>query len=80
VVASVAVTAALGVVIAGRWDEFAAAIATAPAGVLAAGVALQLVALLSRTEAWNLCVRASGATVDRRRLYRASSMGSSAGC
>jgi hypothetical protein len=34
-----------------------------------------LVALLSRTEAWNTSVRAAGATVSRRRLYRASSMG-----
>jgi hypothetical protein len=41
--------------------------------VLAA--ALQTLALLVRSEAWNLCVRAAGGTVERRILYRASSFG-----
>jgi hypothetical protein len=36
---------------------------------------LQLVALVSRTEAWHVCVRAAGGTVARRRLYRAASVG-----
>jgi hypothetical protein len=36
---------------------------------------LQLVALLSRTEAWNVCVHATGATVPRRVLYRAAGVG-----
>lgn len=31
--------------------------------------------LLARTEAWNVCVRAAGGTVDRRRLYRAAGVG-----
>jgi hypothetical protein len=75
VIASVAVTAALVAVIAGRWEQFAAAITAVPAGVVAAGVALQVVALVSRSEAWHVCVRATGATVGRRRLYRASSVG-----
>lgn len=74
-VAAVAITAAIAWVIAGRWDEFARAVAAVPASVVVAGVVLQLVALLSRTEAWHLCVRSAGGTVDRRRLYRASSMG-----
>jgi uncharacterized membrane protein YbhN (UPF0104 family) len=74
-VVSVAVTAAIAIAIAGRWDQFERAIGAAPAGILLAGVALQLVALLSRSEAWNVCVRAAGATISRRRLYRASSMG-----
>jgi hypothetical protein len=38
-------------------------------------VALQVVALVARSEAWHVCVRASGGTVARRRLYRASSLG-----
>jgi hypothetical protein len=37
--------------------------------------ALQIVALLSRTEAWYVCVRATGATVARRVLYRAAGVG-----
>jgi uncharacterized membrane protein YbhN (UPF0104 family) len=72
---SAAVTAAVAVAIAGRWDEFRTAIGSASAPILAAGIALQLVALLSRSEAWNVCVKAAGATISRRRLYRASSMG-----
>ena len=73
--ACVAVTGAIAFVIAGRWDEFSVAIAAAPAGLVVVGVALQLVALLVRSEAWLLCIRAAGGSVDRRRLFRASSMG-----
>lgn len=72
---SVAVTAAVAFAIAGRWSEFRTALGSVPAGIVVAGVALQLVALLSRSEAWNVCVKAAGATISRRRLYRASSMG-----
>src|ERR1700712_2806166 len=60
------------------WDkrhDFATAVEEAPIGVLAAAVGLQLVALLTRTEAWRICVLAAGGTIGRRRLYRASSMG-----
>jgi len=42
--------------------------------VLAVTVLLQIVALLSRSEAWHLSIGAAGGTVDRRILYRASSM------
>ena len=75
VLVSVAVTALIAVAIAGRWDEFRTALGSVPVGIVVAGVALQLVALLSRSEAWNVCVKAAGATISRRRLYRASSMG-----
>jgi uncharacterized membrane protein YbhN (UPF0104 family) len=75
VLASVAVTAVLVAVIAGRWDQFASATTSASAWVLAVAVLLQVVALVSRSEAWHICVRAAGGTVSRRRLYRASSMG-----
>ena len=43
--------------------------------VLIGAAALQVVALVSRSEAWNVSVRAAGGTVARRRLYRASAMG-----
>ncbi len=36
---------------------------------------LQLVSLLARTEAWHVCVRATGATVGRRPLFRAAGVG-----
>jgi hypothetical protein len=75
VAASVAASLALVVVLIGRWDELSAGITGAPALIVATAVALQTLALVSRTEAWHVCVRASGGTVGRRRLYRASSMG-----
>jgi uncharacterized membrane protein YbhN (UPF0104 family) len=67
---------ALAVGLATHSDEFTAALRTAPLWLLGLVAALQIVALLSRTEAWYVCVRATGATVARRRLYRASSVGS----
>jgi hypothetical protein len=42
--------------------------------VLAATVLLQIIGLLARSEAWHLSIQAAGGTVDRRVLYRASSM------
>ena len=74
VVGSLATVAILALVLAGRRDEFAAALSVA-AWVLAATVLLQIVALLARSEAWHLSIQAAGGTVDRRVLYRASSMG-----
>jgi len=69
------VTAVLAYVVAGHRDEFATALSQAPVWILLAAAALQLVALLSRTESWRICVSAAGGTVGRRRLYRAASMG-----
>src|SRR5215211_7683386 len=71
---SLATAAVLALVLAGRRDEFAAALSVA-AWVLAVTVLLQIVALLARSEAWHLSIQAAGGTVDRRVLYRASSMG-----
>jgi uncharacterized membrane protein YbhN (UPF0104 family) len=62
-------------VLAGRWGQFASAAAGAPWWTLTAAAALQIASLLSRTEAWNVCVHAAGGTVDRRRLYRAAGVG-----
>jgi hypothetical protein len=72
---SLATAAVLALVLAGRRDEFAAALSGAAAWVLAATVLLQIVALLARSEAWHLTIQEAGGTVDRRVLYRASSMG-----
>jgi hypothetical protein len=71
VVASAAIVAAL----IGKWGELKAGITAAPLAIVVIATALQLLALVSRSEAWNVSVRASGGTVSRRRLYRASSMG-----
>ncbi|MGH2945924.1 MAG: hypothetical protein ACRDPC_06625 [Solirubrobacteraceae bacterium] len=68
-------TAVLAYVLADRREEFGAALGSAPLGILLAATALQLLALVSRTEAWRICVAAAGGTVGRRCLYRAASMG-----
>jgi hypothetical protein len=75
IVFGVLVLAALVAVVLRHRDDFAAAIARAPLWVLAAATALQLVALLARTEAWHICVGAAGSTVARRALYRAAGFG-----
>jgi uncharacterized membrane protein YbhN (UPF0104 family) len=71
---SLATTAALVFVLAGRRHEFAAAISDVAAWTLVATVVLQIGALLARSEAWHLSIEAAGGTVARRLLYRASSM------
>jgi uncharacterized membrane protein YbhN (UPF0104 family) len=74
VVGSLATAAVLVFVLAGRRDEFEAAFSEAAAWVLAVTALLQIVALVARSEAWHLTIEAAGGTVDRRVLYRASSM------
>jgi uncharacterized membrane protein YbhN (UPF0104 family) len=75
VLGSIAGLAALVAVLAGRWDEFAVAVAGAPVGILAIAAGLQVAALLMRSESWNVCVRSAGGTVSRRRIYRAAGVG-----
>jgi uncharacterized membrane protein YbhN (UPF0104 family) len=79
VVLAVGVTGALVVVLAGRRDQFVAALHSAPASILVIAAALQVVALIARTEAWTGCVAAAGGRAPRRCLYRASSMGVAGG-
>jgi hypothetical protein len=71
---SIVATVLLGAAVVGKWDDLEAGIAGAPIAVVALAVVLQTLALVSRSEAWHVSVRASGGTVGRRRLYRASSM------
>jgi uncharacterized membrane protein YbhN (UPF0104 family) len=74
VIGSLATAAILAVLLAGRRHEFAAALSDAAAWVLAVTALLQIFALLARTEAWHLSIEAAGGKVERRALYRASSM------
>jgi uncharacterized membrane protein YbhN (UPF0104 family) len=74
IVGSVATAAGLAFLLGGRREEFTAALSSAAAWVLAVTALVQIVALLARSEAWHLTIRAAGGTVDRRVLYRASSM------
>jgi uncharacterized membrane protein YbhN (UPF0104 family) len=74
VLGSLATAVILALLLAGRRDEFAAALSSAAIWVLAVTALLQVVALLARSEAWHLTIEAAGGTVGRRVLYRASSM------
>jgi uncharacterized membrane protein YbhN (UPF0104 family) len=75
VLGALAVTAVLGFVLARRRGQFTAALHTAPISLLALAAGLQILALLARSEAWNVCVRAAGGTVTRRLLFRAAGVG-----
>ncbi|MGI8781230.1 MAG: hypothetical protein ACR2L8_13895 [Solirubrobacteraceae bacterium] len=74
VVGSLGVAALLAFLLSGRRDEFVAAVSGVAAWVVAVTVLLQVIALLVRSEAWHLTIQAAGGTVERRVLYRASSM------
>jgi hypothetical protein len=64
----------LALLLSGRREEFTAAISGVSGWVVAITALLQIVALVSRSEAWHVTVEAAGGSVDRRTLYRASSM------
>jgi uncharacterized membrane protein YbhN (UPF0104 family) len=72
---AVVVTAALVVGLYGKRDAFAESLGAASASVLAGAVALQVVWLIARSEAWHVCVEAAGGTTGRRPLYRAAAIG-----
>ncbi|HET9073534.1 MAG TPA: lysylphosphatidylglycerol synthase domain-containing protein [Solirubrobacteraceae bacterium] len=73
---TVVVVGLVGLVLGGRRHEFATALTSTPVSLLAAAVALQVIALLARSEAWLISLRAAGARVDRRILFRAAGAGS----
>ena len=74
VVGSLITAAVLVLLVAGRREEFTAALSSVTAWVIAVTVLLQIIALVARSEAWHLTIEAAGGVVDRRILYRASSM------
>ena len=74
IVGSVGTAAVLVAALAGHRDEFEEALSQAPLWLLAVTTLLQIVALLSRSEAWHLTIEAAGGSVERRVLFRASSM------
>jgi uncharacterized membrane protein YbhN (UPF0104 family) len=59
----------------GHRDAFTAALDSASAWLLVAAVAMHVVWLLARSEAWHVCVDAAGADCGRRPLYRAAAIG-----
>lgn len=72
---ALAVTAALIAGLYGKRDDFVSSLDSASVGVLAAALAMQLVWLIARSEAWHVCVDAAGADCGRRPLYRAAAIG-----
>jgi uncharacterized membrane protein YbhN (UPF0104 family) len=74
ILASATATVVLALLLLGKSEEFETALTSAPLWMLALAALLQLVALLTRTEAWLICIRQAGGTIGRRRLYRASSV------
>ena len=75
ILGALVVTGVLAFALAGRGGQFIAALHTAPISLLVLAASLQIVALLARSEAWNVCVRAAGGTVSRRVLFRAAAVG-----
>ncbi len=75
IVFGLTVTVALVVGLYGKRDEFAESLGAASPAVLAAAVALQVLWLIARSEAWHVCVLAAGGTAGRRPLYRAAALG-----
>jgi uncharacterized membrane protein YbhN (UPF0104 family) len=75
ILGALVVTGVLAFALAGRGGQFIAALHTAPISLLGVAASLQIVALLARSEAWNVCVRAAGGTVSRRVLFRAAAVG-----
>jgi uncharacterized membrane protein YbhN (UPF0104 family) len=74
VVGSLATATVLVWLLSGKRHEFAAALESVSVWVFGVTALLQIVALVSRSEAWHLTIREAGGTVERRVLYRASSM------
>ncbi len=72
---ALAVTGGLAFELMGRRSQFTTALHSAPLWLLALAVVLQVAALVSRSEAWFVCVGAAGATVSRRVLFRAAGIG-----
>jgi uncharacterized membrane protein YbhN (UPF0104 family) len=74
VLGSLATAALLVWLLAGKREEFATALSSVSIGIVVLTALLQVVALVSRSEAWHLTIEAAGGRVERRVLYRASSM------
>jgi uncharacterized membrane protein YbhN (UPF0104 family) len=74
-VGALAVTGILAFALAGRRHAFVAALESVPVSLVVLAAALQVFALLARSEAWLVSVRAAGGSVSRRLLFRAAGVG-----
>ncbi len=75
VIGSLVVAVALVIGLWNKREDFVEAFTSASAIVLAGAIALQVLWLVARSEAWHVCVEAAGGSVSRRRLYRAAAVG-----
>ncbi len=75
VLGALLVTGLLVFALAGRRHEFITALRSAPLSDLAGAALLSIIALLSRSEAWLVSVRAAGGDISRRVLFRAAGVG-----
>ncbi|WP_081690771.1 lysylphosphatidylglycerol synthase domain-containing protein [Conexibacter woesei] len=75
VVGSLLAAGVMVLILNGHRDDFSTALSRASVPVLLLAALLQVVALVSRTEAWHRTIEAAGGRLARRPLYRASSMG-----
>jgi hypothetical protein len=75
VVVTLAVFAVVGFVLAGRRGQFSTALLTAPIWLLALAAVLHLASLVTRSEAWNFCMRAAEGSTPRRVVFRAAGVG-----
>jgi hypothetical protein len=74
-VGGVVVAIALAIGLAGHGHEFMVALGSAPFWLLGIAVALHVLWLVTRSEAWAVCIGAAGGSLSRKRLYHASSLG-----
>jgi uncharacterized membrane protein YbhN (UPF0104 family) len=72
---STIVLVALVVGLWGKREDFGEALGSASGWILGIAIALQIVWLVARSEAWHVCVGAAGGSVGRRPLYRAAAVG-----
>jgi uncharacterized membrane protein YbhN (UPF0104 family) len=72
---AIAVMAALVIGLYDKREAFSESLGAASVTVLAGAVALQVVWLIARSEAWHVCVVAAGGDCGRRPLYRAAAIG-----
>jgi uncharacterized membrane protein YbhN (UPF0104 family) len=75
VLGTLAATGLLVFVLAGKRAEFVASLNSAPLDMLGLAAVLQVIALVSRSEAWLVCIHSAGGTVKRRLLFRAAGLG-----
>lgn len=75
IVFALTVTLALVYGLYGKRDAFVSAVDSASWSVLALACVAQVAWLLTRSEAWHVCVRAAGAECGRRPLFRAAAIG-----